>query len=162
MEIPQRLAHLPVCPRRNVPVPYANITTEDGQHDFTALDSAKVVRLAAERRCGICEDTLDYWIVFLGGERSAQSRAYTDPPMHEECARFAARTCPYVTRAHMSRRKTPLTPDTTVPKGFSEDKPAEFLLYFTRSYKHQVTRDGVLFRPAPAVRLERCGYSAAS
>jgi hypothetical protein len=156
--LPERLAALPVCPRRRLPVPYANVITGEGTVDFAALDSTKVQHIARHRLCGICGQPLDYWIVFLGGPRCADSRAYLDPPMHHDCARHALQLCPYLARETMQRRKTPIS-EATTPPGFIDDKPAAYLMYVTRSYTYTVAPDGVIFRPAPAVRIEHCHYT---
>jgi hypothetical protein len=155
--LPQRLTELPVCPRRGLPVPYTNLITGQGDVDFATLDSAKVHQVALNRLCGVCGRPLDYWIVFVGGPRCVDSRAYLDPPMHEDCARATLRLCPYLARETMRRRKTP-TSDATTPPGFVEDKPASYLLYVTRSYTYIVIPDGVIFHPAPAKRLEEYRY----
>lgn len=156
-KIPDRLAGLPVCPRRGLPVPYVNLITAGGIPDFATLDSRSVYEVAANRLCGVCGQLLDYWIVFVGGPRCAADRAYVDPPMHSECAQAALRLCPYLFRQDMKRRRATL-PGVGAPIGFTEDKPEAYLLYVTRSYKITITEDGIVFTPAPAVRIERCQY----
>lgn len=156
-DLSERLAGLPICPRRDLPVPYANATTAEGQADFATLDSTKVLQIARNRLCGICGHPLDYWIVFIGGPRCVEARAFLDPPMHPDCANTALHMCPYLARETMQRRRTP-SPGAITPPGFIEDKPETYVLYVTRSYKHTVTRDGMIFRPAPAVRTEQYRY----
>ncbi|GAA4085280.1 hypothetical protein [Actinomadura miaoliensis] len=155
-QIPDTVEHLPICPRRRLPVPFVNAMTPDGA-DFTALDPRKVYEVAERRLCGVCGRPLDYWIFLLGGPSSATERAYVDPPMHEVCARHAMQLCPYVARQSMRRRKNPLTPS-TMPLGFVEKHPEAYVMYITRAYKFKVTARGLIFTPAPAVRLERYEY----
>jgi hypothetical protein len=156
-QTPDGLAKLPVCPKRGLPIPYANLIGPDGQPDFAVLDSRRVDEIATRRLRGICSRPLAYWMVFLGGPSCASSRCYLDPPMHEECARAALQMCPYLNRQDMGRRRA-TTAGAVTPAGFTEDKPERYLLYVTRSYKHRVTPDGVVFLPAPAIRIERCVY----
>jgi len=154
-EIPDFLNHLPVEPRRKLPVPFTNIITESGEPDFTTIDAQKTVECALLRLCGVCGKKLSYWIAFLGGPQSAESRAYLDPPMHEECARAAVKLCPFIAMPSMARRKTPLTRDSTYPEGWTADRPEVFVLYITRKFKCRVPHhDSVIFLPAPASRIE--------
>lgn len=153
-EIPDFLAHLDVEERRKLPVPFANLILDDGTPDFTTIDAAKTVRCAWERLCGVCGKEMDYWIAFLGGPKSAETRAYLDPPMHEYCARAAVVLCPFIAMPSMARRKTPLTPDSFVPEFWAANRPEAFVLYVTRNFKYRVQNDAILFIPAPATRIE--------
>ena len=49
--------------------------------------------------CGICGEKLlrsEKWFVGGSGDVLGLRRGFSDPPMHEECATFALRTCPYL------------------------------------------------------------------
>src|SRR3954454_5930756 len=50
----------------------------------------------------MCGTSLEYDIAFLGGPKGAESRSYTDPPMHVACAEAALTLCP-----HLHRHATP-------------------------------------------------------
>lgn len=156
MLIPGHLSHLDVEPKRALPIPYVQVRLPDGTPDFTAVDGNKTLLCGLKRLCGICEKPLEYWIVFLGGPASASSRSYVDPPMHETCARFATNACPYIANSNMKRRKNPLTEAIQTP-GFGLDRPAEWVLYFTRDYKMSVNGQALTFRPAPFHHLETVG-----
>lgn len=153
-DIPDFLSHLDVEARRKLPVPFTNIIMDDGTPDFTTIDARKTVRCATERLCGVCGKPLGYWIAFLGGPKSAETHAYVDPPMHEECARAAVKLCPFIAMPSMVRRKTPLTPDSIVPEGWADNRPEVFVLYITRQFKCRVHDDSLLFLPSPASRIE--------
>src|SRR5437763_1050282 len=109
--VPPQLAHLPVCPRRGLPVPYVN-QRDDGPPAFSTIFGERVLACARDRLCGVGAQPLTSWVAFLGGRRSAQERAFLDPPMHPPCAEAAARLCPYVVRAGtpqaMKRRRSVL------------------------------------------------------
>lgn len=154
MSIPDFLAHLDVEPRRKLPVPFSNVILPNGQPDFTTIDAGKIVACAKRRLCGVCGKALGYWVAFLGGPKSAESRAYLDPPMHEECARAAVELCPFIAMPSMARRKTPLTADSIMPDGWSANRPEVFVLYITRQFKHRVHGDSLIFLPAPARHIE--------
>ncbi len=151
------LVALPRCPRRGLPIPYVNLI-ENGRPDFSVLDSRRVHQAAAERLCGICGEPLGYWITFLGGPQSVSSRAFLDPPMHEPCAYTALRLCPFLVRRDMKRRRTAAT-NAGTPYGFTEARPEAYLIYTTRGYRFTVTAECIIFRPAPAVRVQRCEYA---
>jgi hypothetical protein len=56
--------------------------------------------------CPLCGSTLTGKRWFVGGPKSAFSvtGAYSDPPMHDECAHYALAVCPYLAAPTYSRR----------------------------------------------------------
>lgn len=134
-DLPPRLAHRPFDEKRKVPVPYFNVMP-DGTVNFTGINAQTVLKCAEERLCGICGEPLDYWIAFIGGPISLANRAYTDPPMHRECAEAAVKYCPHINRR--VHRRTPdekFDPDDTWYSTLGVmDKPAEWVIAITRSY----------------------------
>jgi hypothetical protein len=126
VEIPSHLRHLPVV--GGYPVPWVNARI-NGKWDFATLDPRKVARALTDSLCAICGEKLTLFkgarfaagCWFIGGPLSMINRAFTDPPMHEECARFCLKTCPHLTgdigfrklhddveaHAHASSKKVP-------------------------------------------------------
>lgn len=104
------------------------------------------------------------WIAFLGGPRSVERRAYSDPPMHVECAEASLRLCPHIARPHMKRAKDDRVPVAAItPEGMSLERPASWVLYVTRSFEIELRRnaDGggfALYRPAAPKTLRTFGY----
>ncbi len=148
-----RLAARPLDTKRRVPVPFAQALFEDGSADFAAIDAGRSMQCARERLCGLCGQELTYWVAFIGGPRSVESRAFTDPPMHVECAEDAFTLCPHLRRPLVTRREA--TPGTSVPQGWSENKPERWALFVTRSFAVQYPRlagggYGVQYTAAPA------------
>jgi hypothetical protein len=148
--------------RRGLPIPFVQALNDDGTPDFTAVDATLAWKAGEERRCGLCGESIGYWVAFIGGPKSVQHRAFLDPPMHPECAHAAVRLCP-----HMARRNSSRASKTTaaVPAGFVEDKPDEWCVYETREYRCELITSrgqisGYAFKAAPAVRLFRWVYSA--
>ena len=162
--VPAALAHLPLCPKRKLPIPVTTHRNPDGTAQFTVTVPAEVDRCARYGLCGVCGEPLGYWIAVLGGEQSADPDrgAYTDAPMHEECAEASLLLCPYIARQRVPRRDVPPEIPIADPRGWVADKNVngEWVMVITRSFKikHETARNGsdvVLFRPDPAKRRER-------
>ncbi len=132
-----RLALRPLDPKRKVPVPFAQLVLPDGLADFTQLDGELVVRCGNEGLCGLCGQSLVGGpVAFIGGQRSAVSRSYSDPPMHVDCAEDAFTLCPHLARPLVMRRES----DGFVPEGWSQDKPKKFVMLITDGFELELRR----------------------
>src|SRR5919202_3714102 len=100
--LPPDLADRPVDERWGLPIPFVN-TYDDGSHDFGAINRRRSIQCALSRLCGMCGISLAYDIAFLGGPKAAESRSYTDPPMHVGCAEAALDLCPHLARHAVPR-----------------------------------------------------------
>lgn len=146
---------------KGLPVPYVN-ETDDGAIDFSAIYAPRVLRCAQRRLCGLCgkplagaRGVLD--CAFLGGPRCAESRTYTDPPMHRACAEMAVEMCCHVSRSAPKRR--PGREDDYEPAAFVADKPSEWIVYRTTSFDWSLDEiNGLVFRPRAPVGLDRYAY----
>lgn len=144
--------------RNGLPIPYAN-ESASGAEDFAVIQGDKLLTIIKHRLCGVCGQPLGYWIAFLGGPRCVTSRAYADPPMHEDCAEASTRLCPHIAKWPTSRsQKVAQRGDVFTPAGFSEAKPSEWVMYITRGFGYDEARS--FFIPAPAKRLRRFVYGA--
>jgi hypothetical protein len=119
---------------------------------------------------------MGYWVALLGGSKFAESRAYTDPPMHVTCAEAAIRLCPHIARpttqrAKDDRMRTASTNYTSAitPSGMELDRPASWALYVTRQYDIEqrgtpgLTANAALSTrstPTPAKRLREFRYGS--
>lgn len=156
-----RLAALDFDEKRKVPVPKSNVFP-DGSVNFTLLNPQAVYKAGKEGLCGICMEPLDYWMAFIGGPISLSNRSYLDPPMHKECALAAVKYCP-----HINRKVHRRTPDekydmenTFVSSQSSEEKPDEWIIAITRSYK-LVRHEGMfLFKAATIADTIRFRYDS--
>ncbi len=93
-EIPYLLRKRPLF--KGFLIPYTAFI-KNGIPDFKVIDPYKIEECILDGLCAICGQKLGAgWIAFIGGERSMQSRCFTDPAMHEPCARYSAVTCPYL------------------------------------------------------------------
>src|SRR6266849_8195457 len=93
MTIPDHLSHLPVW--HELPVPFT-VMWIDGVPDFRIVDHEKKHRCVMERLCAICGKRM-YTFWFVGGPLSLEeSNLFMDPAQHEQCARYAIQTCPFL------------------------------------------------------------------
>lgn len=120
-EWPPEIAHLPVCPKRKLPIPFINEIRPDGTGAFAILDEAKARLCLAGRLCAMCGLPMGWWVAFLGDQASLKpGGAFIEPPVHERCAEIAAvagypdgrGACPFITGEGVPRR--PLEDDVAV------------------------------------------------
>lgn len=102
--IPARMAHLP-RDRRGYPVPVIVMRNDDGTPLFAANDGIVARQIIAEDRCEICGGKLLRGRWFVGGQLSAfaEHGHFMDAPMHDECAHYALRVCPYLAAPNYGR-----------------------------------------------------------
>jgi hypothetical protein len=78
----------------------------------------------------------------------------SEPPCHRDCAEFAARACPFLTKPR-EKRNTKNMPETATVAGISIDRnPGATCLYETRKATPFKAGDGVLFRLDPPDRVD--------
>jgi len=99
--LPRRMRSLPI--HRGYPVPWF-VASIDGVPDFRVMDRAKFSRAIREQRCWVCGEALGRYVSFVIGPMCAISRTTSEPPCHQECARWSAINCPFLTRPGMHRR----------------------------------------------------------
>ena len=92
--IPDFLSHLPT--HNGMPIPATVFVAENGVPDFRVTDHRKWHKIVMNRLCGICGEPLGKVVAFIGGEKSMESRFFFDMAMHEQCAEFSARVCPFI------------------------------------------------------------------
>ena len=133
--IPERCADLPRWEGWIIPF-FTQVT--DGRPDFAVVDNRKVTKCLVHELCGICGKPLDRIMCFIGGELCAENKVFSDPPMHEECARYAAKVCPFLNGTNRKYRSTPTRSErsgVTVRNPFvSQHRPRRMMLYFTDSF----------------------------
>lgn len=129
MEVPARAKDRPTY--KGLLVPYT-VRWYGDVPDFKIPDARKIKRCVLERRCGLCGKHMDREVVFIGGELSIQNRLFTDPAMHEACARYAMTVCPFLTGAieEMAPEER-IRPDATIDRNASPIRPKRFGLLFT-------------------------------
>jgi hypothetical protein len=159
IKLSARLMALPWDVRRKIPVPYFN-QMSDGTVNFTGISFPKVIRCGTEGLCGICGRDLDYWIAFVGGPVSLKNRVYSDPPFHEDCAKFAMTACPFLSRrVHRRTPEEKFGDDSWKAPEAVMEKPKEWVIGVTRKYRMLSHAGGVLFKTAPMHHTYRYVYN---
>jgi len=102
--IPARIARLPVCPVRQVPVPWF-VAWIDGKPEFRMAHGAKRATALNQNRCWVCGSNLGGERVFVAGPMCVVNRVSAEPPVHLECGEYSARACPFLSKPHMVRRE---------------------------------------------------------
>lgn len=151
--MPERLARRPQF--RGFPVPYTTLTRADGTPDFKVTDESEREECLRRRLCALCGEKLDYWIAFIGAEALIELREFYDPAMHQECARYAARACPFLANSEASYASPDYAPGEVSHTHYvpSSERPKRMGLYVTRSYQ-VVTRR---ISATEIVRIVRAG-----
>ena len=138
-EMPKRLRTRP-RDRRGYPIPFIVMIDKEGRPHFTINTGIRVAECFTKKLCGLCgkrHDPGGVW--FVGGSRcfTDPNGRFLDPPMHEDCARYALRVCPYLAAPSYPKRidARTLKPD-AVPeameivseRGMAEARPDIFML----------------------------------
>jgi hypothetical protein len=133
--IPQHMQHLP-RDGRGYPITYSSLHLPDGRIDFTTSDPYKWTRAAHGRFCALCGRPLDHEKWFIGGPKCMLFRIFFDLAMHEDCARYSFKVCPYLAMPKYLGAKSRPTPDWARVDIVSsdKDKPAIFGLAVTTGY----------------------------
>ena len=167
LQLPAALAERPIDPAFDLPVPFVN-EFDDGSYDFGAINRRRSIQCALSRLCGMCGTSLEYDIAFLGGPKAAESRSYTDPPMHVACAEAALALCPHLARhattpenrASPEGERRRLRPGVTTADLFAGDRPSEWVLYLTHNFEiERATAEGgglvLVFHPGAPFQERR-------
>ncbi len=101
--VPARIAGLPKCPVRGIPIPWF-VPWIDGKPEFRVADSGKRVEAVRQKKCWVCGDYLGKRLAFIIGPMCAVNRTTAEPPTHRECAEYSVRACPFLSRPKMERR----------------------------------------------------------
>ena len=150
MNVPKLARKRPLY--RGLVVPYS-VMWYDGVPDFKVADPAAVERCIVDRRCGLCGVPIAGDLCFTGGELSIRNRLFTDPAMHESCARYAHTVCPF-----LSGQRETLAPAEAIerhgPGGWvdpnvSTRRPDRFGLLFTSGFGMVEVQGGIYMRAFP-------------
>ncbi len=146
VEMPPAVARLEKD-RRGYPIPYT-VMYVNGVPDFTMVDPEKWVRLTKIKGCGICGKPLTGRMFFVGGPRCLVNMVFFDHPMHEECAVYALKVCPFLCmpNAHYRRR---VAENVEIIKSVSDQKPEVFMLGESRGYSLVRNGQEVLLQAKP-------------
>lgn len=145
--LPEGLQHLPLD-ARGYPVPRF-VAMVDGKPDHRIADVAYMAQAVQRGLCWICGRAMpaDGSMAFLVGPAALVTRISPEPPMHAECAGYAARACPFLTRPYARRRDAGRPAEAVRPPGnMLPDHPVCACVWHCRSFAveaHPVAGGGV-------------------
>lgn len=150
--LPARMAALPIDDR-GFPVPFF-VAYVNGKPDHRISDPAKKHICMKHARCWLCGQPLGRELVFTIGPMCMVNRVSSEPPQHRECAEFAARACPFLSRPHAKRREAGVPECVrTAPGEGLRRNPGVTLVYEASSFKPWLVDNGYLFRLGEPVKL---------
>jgi len=149
--MPARMRRLPISDK-GFPVPWF-VEWVNGAPDFRVMSADKWARAVRVDLCWLCGQTLGRFKVFTAGPMCAVNRTSAEPPSHRECAEYAVKACPFLTRPRMRRNDHDL-PDHDKPAGIMlERNPGVTLLWITHDYRVIKTGGGPLIKMGEPVGL---------
>ena len=143
--MPESVQKLPTF--QGWPVPwFVEEPPEGHEYDLRVVSEAKRRRAMDYRLCGICGGEIPDpgWVAFIGGNLSVQNRLFSDPGSHEECARYAAKVCPYL--AGTMRQHTDVDPEKYEATGklikqvLMVERPDRMAIYCVTKYEQVMVR----------------------
>jgi len=158
--MPDRIARLPV-EGRGYPVPWfvpwfdehgKPVPTGQGKPDFRLMNQGALVQAVRNSQCWICGESLGAYRTFVIGPMCGINRISSEPPSHLDCADFAAKACPFLSRPSAHRRETNMPALAKEQVGIANLRnPGLALLWTTKRYRIRVMKGdgrvggGVLF-----------------
>ena len=154
-ERPRRMLHLPLDDR-GFPVPWF-VAFIDGKPDFRVIRELGVVRAHNKELCWLCGERRGTKFSFVVGPMCGVNRVTAEPPSHTECAEYAVRACPFLTKPLASRRERDMPEDAGVAGVMIKRNPGVSLLWTCKDYRPfraNIGGPGVLFRLGDPTALE--------
>lgn len=150
VEVPKRLALLPIDPKWHLPVPFF-VQWLDGSPEFRIADGDAWLKCVKDEVCWVCGQPMGNYRAFVIGPMCSINRVSADPPGHRECMEYAVRVCPFMVNPKMVRREADRPPEykQTEAAGFAiQRNPGVMLLWVTRrgDYHMVDAGNGYLFR----------------
>jgi hypothetical protein len=135
--VPKRLMHRPLTDK-GFPVPWF-ASFIDGAWNLVAVDPRKIPYAIRKKICWVCGEPLGKYLCFVIGPMCSINRISAEPPSHRECAEYAVRACPFLSRPRMRRNEAESEAiggtSETVPGIMIEHNPGANLIWITKSYR---------------------------
>ena len=133
--IPDRMTGLPISPK-GFPMPWF-VPWKDGEPQPTSADPEKVRRARQFNLCWLCGQTTGRYLAFVIGPMCLINRVTSEPPSHRECAEYAVKACPFLTKPKAKRN--PNKPDGHVPPAgmMIQRNPGVSVIYISHSYSYE-------------------------
>jgi hypothetical protein len=162
--MPMRIKALPISPT-GFPVPWfvawfrdgKLCASGDGEPDFRVIDAPKIGDAMRKKLCWVCGQPLGGNLAFVIGPMCAINRIISEPPSHRDCAIYAAKVCPFLSRPKMVRneRALPVAVDGAAGVPLKRN-PGAVCVWVTKSYRPfrpQAGDDRILFSLGPPTEL---------
>lgn len=157
---PARIERLPLD-ERGYPVPWF-VSWDNGKPDFRIVRPSGVALAHNRKTCWLCGEPLGRYGAFVIGPMCGVNRTSSEPPSHLDCADYAARACPFLTRPLAVRNERGLE-HTKEPGGVMiKRNPGVAMVWVTREWRVYRVENGVLFKigDPSEVRFYREGRAA--
>jgi hypothetical protein len=144
------------CDERGFPIPWFVHIDENGQSDFRVIGFNKQRDALRQNLCWICGRKLRRVRAFVIGPMCVVNRVSAEPPSHPECADFAAKACPFLTRPLAKRNEHGLERHQTVaPPGIMISRnPGVTVIWWTLRFSLLRTSSGPLCRIGQPERVQ--------
>lgn len=117
------LRERPIDPDRAVPVPFVG-AYDDGRIDHASVNRKRVIQCALSRICGLCGNSLEWPIAFVGSVEESRGNAFTYPPLHVACAEDALAIYAPLGDGFLGRGVAPAEWALVATGGFELERPA--------------------------------------
>lgn len=146
------MKRLPIS-KQGYPTPWF-VGKVDGEYDFRLADPEKMYAAVKRNLCWLCGQPLGVHKVFVIGPMCVVNRVSSEPPSHLDCADYAARACPFLTKPRMRRNEADLPEDGQGPAGIMlKRNPGVAALWVTRKSTIEKLPNGILFRIGDPERI---------
>jgi hypothetical protein len=147
--MPPRIKRLPVD-KRGFPVPKF-VAIIDGEPDHRVVNAAWFGPATRHRLCWLCGEPMGRYYTSIIGCMCSVNRIISEPPSHRDCAEWAVRGCPFLSRPHAHRREAGLPEDARDAAGEGlKRNPGVVCLWISREYptptKVWAGNEGVLYQ----------------
>lgn len=142
--IPERMKRLPIS-KTGFPVPWF-VAHYNGDWDFRVIGPGKVESAVKRKLCWLCGQPLGVNMVYVIGPMCSVNRVSAEPPSHLDCAEYAVRACPFLTKPAMRRNEKDMPAEGQEPAGIMiKRNPGVSVLWITRTFRPFRSGNGVLF-----------------
>jgi hypothetical protein len=141
------MARLPLD-ERGFPIPwFVHIDKETGNADFRVIRPGGIAIAYRSQTCWLCGDKLGRYQAYVVGPMCGVNRVTSEPPCHQDCAEYAARACPFLTRPLASRNERGLPEEASAAGEMIKRNPGCVLVWTQKTPPRPFrVENGFLFR----------------
>lgn len=150
-ELPIRMRHLPLD-ERGYPVPWF-VGYVNGKPDFRAIKPNGIASAYKGNTCWLCGHPLGTYKACVVGPMCGVNRITSEPASHLECAEYAARACPFLTRPLASRNERDMPEGSDMAGIGIKRNPGACLIWITKQLKPFKVNNGILFELGPPTQI---------